>query len=116
MQTHLIPGVAPLRQDFLVLAALAEAQRAGGPSAGPRRFAIAGPQGRAYRIVVCDRGGEWIAALSRLARLGFGCERPQVGMPLLRHADAGQPARPVERWPLRSAHALALEGDAGPRA
>jgi hypothetical protein len=116
MQIHLIPGIAPLRQDLLVLAALSEAQRAGGPAAGPRRFAIAGPQGRAYRIVVCDRGGEWVAALSRLARLGFGCERPEVGMPLLRHADAGMPARPAEKGPLRAAGAFALDGDAGPRA
>ena len=84
MQTHLIDGVAPLPQDGRVLVVLAEvAERAAGTVATPRRFAIAGPRGHAYRVVVCERGGEWIGALSRLARLGFAGRPSQVGMPLL---------------------------------
>lgn len=70
--------------------ALAEAERAGGPPAAPRRFAIAGPHGRAYRVVICDRGGEWITALSRLARLGFAGRPSQVGMPLLVPLEAAE--------------------------
>jgi hypothetical protein len=88
MQTHRIDGVAPLPQDGLVLIVLSEAERSGGAPAAPRRFAIAGPHGRAYRIVVCDRGGEWMAALSRLARLGFAGRPSQVGMPLLLPLEA----------------------------
>jgi hypothetical protein len=103
MKTHLIDGVAPLPQDGMVLVVLAEAaERAGGASATPRRFAIAGPRGRAYRVVVCDRGGEWMAVLSRLARLGFAGRPSQVGMPLLvplqaAEADHG-PEGPAAEW------------------
>jgi hypothetical protein len=92
MQTHLIEDIAPLPQDGLVLVVLAEARRAGGARAAPRRFAIAGPRGRAYRIVVCDRAGEWISVLSRLARLGFAGRPSQVGMPLLVHLEAAKAA------------------------
>lgn len=92
MHTHLIDGIAPLHQDGLVLVVLAESERAGGGPAPPRRFAIAGPRGRAYRVVVCDRAGEWIAALSRLARLGFAGRPSQVGMPLLVHLEADEAA------------------------
>ena len=96
-----------------MLAALAEAARAGGPPAGPRRFAIAGAHGRGYRIVVCDRGGEWVAALSRLARLGFSCERSEVGMPLLVHAEAGLPARPASRAALWASRGTRPGADGG---
>jgi len=91
MQTHLIDGVAPLPQDGWVLVVLAEvAERAAGTVATPRRFAIAGPRGRAYRVVVCERGGEWMGALSRLGRLGFAGRPSQVGMPLLVPVEAAE--------------------------
>jgi hypothetical protein len=100
MQTHLIDGVSPLPQDGLVLIVLAEAaERAAGAAAAPRRFAIAGPRGRAYRVVVCERDGEWMAALSRLARAGFAGRPSQVGMPLLVPLEAAEanaePAAPA---------------------
>lgn len=93
MFSYLIQDVPPLAADVVLMARLRDGYVNPVKLRRPCRIGIGGPNGRVYRVIVCDAPVEKATLFVKLRELGFSATPSQVGMTVFTpHRDGSDDA------------------------